>query len=156
MKKRTEKTVKQADPELTTSKKLDQIKTGAKIKRQTGGTEKKETIIGGKNGAKTVVHETEEKLSNIKITKKILFDYNSKLTSKSNSIKNLSNKLHKKEIELQDKRLLYFDKVISVIQENFMIFKQLMKLNPEINKFIQKNKEFIYGIKTRNKKEKKN
>ena len=61
MKKRTEKTVKQADPELTTSKKLDQIKTGAKIKRQTGGTEKKETIIGGKNGAKTVVHETEEK-----------------------------------------------------------------------------------------------
>ena len=61
MNRKTEKTVKQAEPELTTSKKLDQIKSGAKIKRQTGGTEKKETIVSGKNGAKTVVHETEEK-----------------------------------------------------------------------------------------------
>ncbi len=39
MNKKTEIKVRQGDPELTTSKKLDQIKTGAKIKRQTGGTE---------------------------------------------------------------------------------------------------------------------
>ena len=35
MKKTTETKVRQGDPELTTSKKLDQIKTGAKIKRKT-------------------------------------------------------------------------------------------------------------------------
>jgi len=44
MNKKTEIKVRQGDPELTTSKKLDQIKTGAKIKRQTGGTEKNTEI----------------------------------------------------------------------------------------------------------------
>ena len=68
--KKTEKKVRQGEPELTTSKKLDQIKTGAKIKRQTGGTEKKEVIIGGKNGAKTVVHETEEKFEETAVLRK--------------------------------------------------------------------------------------
>ena len=87
MKKRTEKTVKQADPELTTSKKLDQIKTGAKIKRQTGGTEKKETIIGGKNGAKTVVHETEEKFEETAVLRKKrnYVMYESKLGTEKNT-----------------------------------------------------------------------
>ena len=70
MKRKTEKTVKQADPELTTSKKLDQIKSGAKIKRQTGGAEKKETIVSGKNGTKTVVHETEEKFEETAVLRK--------------------------------------------------------------------------------------
>ena len=46
--KKTEKKVRQGEPELTTSKKLDQIKTGAKIKRQTGGTEKKRSNYWGK------------------------------------------------------------------------------------------------------------
>ena len=87
MNKRTEKTVRQGDPELTTSKKLDQIKTGAKIKRQTGGTEKKETIVAGKNGAKTVVHETEEKFEETAVLRKKrnYVMYESKLGTEKNT-----------------------------------------------------------------------
>ena len=87
MNKRTEKTVKQGEPELTTSKKLDQIKTGAKIKRQTGGTEKKETIVAGKNGAKTVVHETEEKFEETAVLRKKrnYVMYESKLGTEKNT-----------------------------------------------------------------------
>ena len=70
MSKKVEKTIKAADPELTTSKKLDQIKSGSKIKRQTGGAETKQTIITGKNGAKTVVHQTEEKFEETAVLRK--------------------------------------------------------------------------------------
>ena len=85
--KKTEKKVRQGEPELTTSKKLDQIKTGAKIKRQTGGTEKKEVIIGGKNGAKTVVHETEEKFEETPVLRKKrnYVMYESKLGTEKNT-----------------------------------------------------------------------
>ena len=87
MKRRTEKTVREGDPELTTSKKLDQIKTGAKIKRQTGGTEKKETIVAGKDGAKTVVHETEEKFEETAVLRKKrnYVMYESKLGTEKNT-----------------------------------------------------------------------
>ena len=87
MNRKTEKTVKQADPELTTSKKLDQIKSGAKIKRQTGGAEKKETIVSGKNGAKTVVHETEEKFEETAVLRKKrnYVMYESKLGTEKNT-----------------------------------------------------------------------
>ena len=87
MKKTTETKVRQGDPELTTSKKLDQIKTGAKIKRQTGGTEKKNTIISGKNGAKTVVHETEEKFEETAVLRKKrnYVMYESKLGTEKNT-----------------------------------------------------------------------
>ena len=85
--KKTEKKVRQGEPELTTSKKLDQIKTGAKIKRQTGGTEKKEVIIGGKNAAKTVVHETEEKFEETAVLRKKrnYVMYESKLGTEKNT-----------------------------------------------------------------------
>ena len=87
MKKKTETKVRQGDPELTTSKKLDQIKTGAKIKRQTGGTEKKDTIISGKNGTKTVVHETEEKFEETAVLRKKrnYVMYESKLGTEKNT-----------------------------------------------------------------------
>lgn len=70
MSKKVEKTVKAADPELSTSKKLDQIKSGSKIKRTTGGAETKQTVITGKNGAKTVVHQTEEKFEETAVLRK--------------------------------------------------------------------------------------
>ena len=87
MNKKTERKVRQGEPELTTSKKLDQIKTGAKIKRQTGGTEKKETIVSGKNGAKTVVHETEEKFEETAVLRKKrnYVMYESKLGTEKNT-----------------------------------------------------------------------
>ena len=87
MNKKTETKVRQGDPELTTSKKLDQIKTGAKIKRQTGGTEKKDTIISGKNGSKTVVRETEEKFEETAVLRKKRNNvmYESKLGTEKNT-----------------------------------------------------------------------
>ena len=87
MNKKTEIKVRQGDPELTTSKKLDQIKTGAKIKRQTGGTEKKQQIISGKNGAKTVVQETEEKFEETAVLRKKrnYVMYESKLGTEKNT-----------------------------------------------------------------------
>ena len=87
MNKKTEIKVRQGDPELTTSKKLDQIKTGAKIKRQTGGTEKKDTIISGKNGSKTVVRETEEKFEETAVLRKKrnYVMYESKLGTEKNT-----------------------------------------------------------------------
>ena len=87
MNKKTETMVRQGDPELTTSKKLDQIKTGAKIKRQTGGTEKKDTIISGKNGSKTVVRETEEKFEETAVLRKKrnYVMYESKLGTEKNT-----------------------------------------------------------------------
>jgi len=87
MNKKTETKVRQGDPELTTSKKLDQIKTGAKIKRQTGGTEKKDTIISGKNGSKTVVRETEEKFEETAVLRKKrnYVMYESKLGTEKNT-----------------------------------------------------------------------
>ena len=87
MNKKTEIKVRQGDPELTTSKKLDQIKTGAQIKRQTGGTEKKQQIISGKNGAKTVVQETEEKFEETAVLRKKrnYVMYESKLGTEKNT-----------------------------------------------------------------------
>ena len=87
MNKKTETKVRQGDPELATSKKLDQIKTGAKIKRQTGGTEKKDTIISGKNGSKTVVRETEEKFEETAVLRKKrnYVMYESKLGTEKNT-----------------------------------------------------------------------
>ena len=87
MNKKTETKVRQGEPELTTSKKLDQIKTGAKIKRQTGGTEKKDTIISGKNGSKTVVRETEEKFEETAVLRKKrnYVMYESKLGTEKNT-----------------------------------------------------------------------
>ena len=109
MKRKTEKTVKQADPELTTSKKLDQIKSGAKIKRQTGGAEKKETIVSGKNGAKTVVHETEEKFEETAVLRKKrnYVMYESKLgTEKNTEITQIAapkpTKQNKSKVRIQD------------------------------------------------------
>jgi hypothetical protein len=87
MNKKTETKVRQGEPELTTSKKLDQIKTGAKIKRQTGGTETKNTIISGKNGAKTVVQQTEEKFEETAVLRKKrnYVMYESKLGTEKNT-----------------------------------------------------------------------
>lgn len=87
MNKKVEKKVRQGEPELTTSKKLDQIKTGAKIKRQTGGTEKKQTVVAGKDGAKTVVHETEEKFEETAVLRKKrnYVMYESKLGTEKNT-----------------------------------------------------------------------
>lgn len=100
------------------------------------------------------VEELKEKFSLIKMNRKILFDYNSKLTSRLNFYKLQINQFHKKELELEEQKSLYLQKASKVIQQNFYGFKHLVKLNPEIKKFIRKNRQFIEEVKIQYKKNK--
>ena len=100
------------------------------------------------------LEELKEKFALIKINRKTLFNYNSKLTSKLNFYKVQFNQYHKKELELEDQRSLNFQKASKVISQNFLAFKQLVKLKPELNKFLLKNRKFIEEVKAQNKKNK--
>ena len=100
------------------------------------------------------LEELKEKFALIKINRKTLFNYNSKLTSKLNFYKVQFNQYHKKELELEDQRSLNFQKASQVISKNFLAFKQLVKLKPELNKFLLKNRKFIEEVKAQNKKNK--
>ena len=61
---------KAADPEMTTSAKLEQIKSGAKNKRSTGGAEKKNIVKTGKDGSKIIMQEKEEKFEETAVLRK--------------------------------------------------------------------------------------
>ena len=100
------------------------------------------------------LEELKEKFALIKINRKTLFNYNSKLTSKLNFYKIQFNQYHKKELELEDQRSLNYQKASKVISQNFLAFKQLVKLKPELNKFLLKNRKFIEEVKAQNKKNK--
>ena len=63
-------TTKKGDAELSTSKKLDQIRSGEKIKRSKGATESKNVITAGAGGAKYFTKETEEKYEESAVTRK--------------------------------------------------------------------------------------
>ena len=100
------------------------------------------------------LEELKEKFSLIKINRKILFNYNSQLTSRLYFYKNQINLFHKKELELEDQKSLSYQKASKVIQQNFLAFKQLVKLKPEVNRFIKSNRELIEEIKNEDKKKK--
>ena len=100
------------------------------------------------------LEELKEKFSLIKMNKNILFNFNSKLMSRINFYKIQINQFHKKELELEEQKTLYLQKASKVIQQNFLMFKQLVKLNPEIKKFISKNRQFIEDVKHQYKKNK--
>ena len=100
------------------------------------------------------LEELKEKFALIKINHKTLFNYNSKLTSKLHFYKDQFNQFHKKELELEDQRTLCYKKASKVIPQNFLAFKQLVKLKPELKKFLIKNREFIEEVKNQNKKNK--
>lgn len=100
------------------------------------------------------LEEIKEKFALININKKTLFNYNNELTSKLHFYKLQFNQFHKKELQLEDQRSLYFQKASKVIEQNFLAFKQLVKFKPEINQFINKHREFIEKVKSINKKNK--
>ena len=89
MKKKEEtKTVtKREDPQLSTSKKLDAIKTGEKIKRSKGANETKNVIHTGKDGAKIIAKQVEEKYEESAVLRKkrnyVMFE--SKLGTETNT-----------------------------------------------------------------------
>ena len=93
------------------------------------------------------LEELKEKFDLIEINRKTLFNYNSKLTSKLNFHKAQFNAFHKKELELEDMRALFNQKAIEVISKNYIAFKLLVKLKPELKSFLSKNKNFLEEIK---------
>ena len=58
-----------ADPQMSTSSKIEQIRSGAKNVRSTGG-EKKAIVITGKDGSKIIQHQKEEKFEETAVLKK--------------------------------------------------------------------------------------
>ena len=100
--------------------------------------------------------ELKEKLDSLNINKETLFNYNSKLTSKLNFYKTQFDHYHAKELLLEEKKSLYTKKAVQVISEDFLTFKQLTKIKPEIKEFLKKNSEIIQKIKHENKKDKLN
>ena len=68
--KKAESSIKtKADPQMSTSSKIEQIKSGAKNVRSTGG-EKKAIVITGKDGSKIIQHQKEEKFEETAVLKK--------------------------------------------------------------------------------------
>ena len=98
--------------------------------------------------------ELKEKLESIKINKEILFNYNSKLTSKLNFFKTQFDQFHSKELLLEEKKSLFHKKACQVISEDYLAFNQLAKIKPKIKEFFMNNAEFIAEIKQENKKNK--
>ena len=70
MKTETKKTVKKADPQQSHASKLDQIKTGKKNVRTTGGSDQKKIVITGKDGSKIIQHQTETKTEETAVLRK--------------------------------------------------------------------------------------
>ena len=102
------------------------------------------------------LEELKEKFESIKINKKILFDYNSKLTSELNFFKTQFDNFHNKELILEEKKSLFTKKATQVISEDYLTFTQLAKINPKIKEFLINNSEIIEEIHGKNKKKKLN
>ena len=100
------------------------------------------------------LEELKEKLETININKDILFDYNSKLTSKLYFLKTQFDHFHQKELKLEEKKSLFTKKATQVILNDYLTFKQLAKIKPKIQQFLIKNSELIEEIYTKNKKNK--
>ena len=70
MKTETKKVMKKADPQQSHASKLDQIKTGKKNVRTTGGSEQKKIVITGKDGSKIIQNQTETKTEETAVLRK--------------------------------------------------------------------------------------
>ena len=100
--------------------------------------------------------EFKEKFDSLNISKETLFNYNSKLISKLNFFKEQFDHYHDKELLLEEKKSIFTKKALQFISEDFLTFKQLTKIKPEIKDFLKKNSEIIQKIKHENKMDKLN
>ena len=99
MKTSSKRVTHHGQPQLSTSTKLDQIRTGKTIKRTKSGIEKKDIIVTGKDGSKIVKRQTEEKFEESGVTKKKrnYVMYESKLgTEKNTHITKIQQQVKKK------------------------------------------------------------
>jgi hypothetical protein len=92
----------------------------------------------------------------IKINKEILFNYNTKLTSRLNFYKNQFNIFHNKELLLEQSKSLLHKKAEKAISDDYLSFNHLAKINPKIKDFYINNFQIINEIKHQNKKNKLN
>ena len=99
MKTSSKRVTHHGQPQLSTSTKLEQIRTGKTIKRTKSGIEKKDIIVTGKDGSKIVKRQTEEKFEESGVTKKKrnYVMYESKLgTEKNTHITKIQQQVKKK------------------------------------------------------------
>ena len=92
------------------------------------------------------------KFNNIKITKNEISNYISRILSKLDFYVSQINILHKKELNLEEKKSENERKVKDIISNNFLDFEELTKNNQKCKKFIEENNEFINMMKENNNK----
>ena len=92
------------------------------------------------------------KFNNIKITKNEISNYISRILSKLDFYVSQINILHKKELNLEEKKSENERKVKDIISSNFLDFEELTKNNQKCKKFIEENNEFINMMKENNNK----
>ena len=106
------------------------------------------------NNDKSNIEELIDKFNEIKLTKQILFDYNSSLMSKLNFYRTQLNDFHFKEINLEGMKKTYETKVNNIISNNYFDFEELTKYNEKCEKFLEDNEYFINKMKKSNNKKK--
>ena len=83
------------------------------------------------------------KFNSIKITKMEISDYISKLLSKLEFYISQINILHKKELNLEEKKTINEKMIKDIISNNYFNFDELTKNNKNCKKFLEENNEFI-------------
>ena len=92
------------------------------------------------------------KFNSIKITKSEISNYISKLLSKLEFYISQINILHKKELNLEEKKTKNEKMVKDIISNNYLDFDELTKNNKNCKKFLEENNEFINIMKENNNK----
>ena len=111
------------------------------------------TINKDKSFKKNIILNLDEithKFDEINLSKKSIFDYISRLSSKISFNKNSLDNFHKKEISLIEKKEQYFEKVQNIINNDYLNFEEITKNNSKFNSFLNKNYLFIEEKKNQN------
>ena len=102
------------------------------------------------------IDELIDRFNEIKLTKQVLFDYNSSLMSKLNFYRYQLDDFHYKELKFEEQKKNYNAKVQEIISNNYFNFEELTKDNEKCKQFLEKNEYFINRMKKNNKKIKMN
>ena len=102
------------------------------------------------------IDELVDKFNEIKLTKQVLFDYNSSLMSKLNFYRYQLDDFHYKELKFEEQKKNYNAKVQEIISNNYFNFEELTKDNEKFKEFLEKNEYFKNKMKKNNKKIKMN
>ena len=85
--------------------------------------------------------------NSIKITKNEILNYITNLISKSDFYRAQSNLLGKKEINLENMKTKYTEKVRNIITNNYFKFEELTRNNIKCKDFLEKNEFFVNQMK---------